>query len=61
MSDFIEEHCGYLQLSDKEYESAKDSHLGLRKDASQLLKLGAEYKCYWDSENSSTRLNTVLQ
>ena len=33
VSDFIEEHGGYLQLSDEEHESAKDSHLGLRKVA----------------------------
>ena len=50
MSDFIEEHGGSLQLSDEEYESAKDSHPGLWKEAKQLLKLGAEYKDYWDDE-----------
>ena len=50
VSDFIEEHGGYLRLSDEEYESAKDSHPGLWKEARQLLKLGAEYEGYWDSE-----------
>ena len=37
-------------LSDEEYESAKDSHPGLWKEARQLLKLGAEYKGYWVSK-----------
>ena len=50
VSDFIEEHGGYLRLSGEEYDSAKDSHPGLWKEARQLLKLGAEYEGYWDSE-----------
>ena len=50
VSDFIEEHGGYLRLSDKEYKSAKDSHPCLWKEARQLLKLGAEYEGYWDNE-----------
>ncbi len=50
VSDFIEEHGGYLRLSDEEYERAKGSHPGLWKEARRLLKLGAEYEGYWDSD-----------
>jgi len=48
VSDFIEEHGGYLQLSmsneEYMYEVAKDSHPGLWKEARQLLEFGAEYE-----------------
>ena len=50
VSDFIEEHGGYLRLSNEEYEAAKDLHPGLWKEARQLLELGAEYEGYWDSD-----------
>ena len=49
VSDFIEEHGGYLRLSDEEYERAKSSHPELWKEARRVLKLGAEYEGYWDS------------
>lgn len=33
VSDFIDKHCGYLHLSDEEYDREKGSHPGLWKDA----------------------------
>lgn len=53
VSDFIEEHGGYLQLSDKEYKSAKNSPLtqvcGKREGSCSSLGLH-EYEGYWDRE-----------
>ena len=49
VSDFIEEHGGYLQLSDKEYKSAKDSPLTqvCGKRQGSCLRLGLhEYEGY---------------
>lgn len=49
VSDFIDEHNGYLRLSDEEYDREKGSHPGLWKEARCFLKIGAEYEGYWDS------------
>ena len=47
VSDFVDEHNGYLNLTDEEFDREKDSHPGLWKEARWI---GAEYKEYWDSE-----------
>ncbi len=60
VSDFIEEHGGYLWLSDKDYDWAKDAHPGLWKEARRLLKLGAEYKGYWDSEKFLQQVENAI-
>ena len=49
VSDFIDEHNGYLQLTDEEYEEARTSHLNLWKEARFLLKY-ADTQGYWNSE-----------
>jgi len=60
VSDFIEEHGRYLRLSNEEYEAAKDSHPGLWKEARQLLKLGAEYEGYWDSDKFMNQVEYII-
>ena len=50
VSDFVDEHNGYLNLTDEEFDKEKDSYPKLWKEARCFLKIGAEYKEYWDSE-----------
>ena len=50
VSDFIDEHNGYLALSDTEYEEAHSSHPNLWKEARFLLKYGTDSQGYWNSE-----------
>ena len=50
VSDFIDEHNGFLQLTDDEYEQARSSHRGLWKEARYLLKYGSASEGYWNSE-----------
>ena len=50
VSDFIDEHNGYLRLSDAEYKQAHSSHPGLWKEVRFLLKYGASTEGYWKSE-----------
>ena len=38
VSDFVEEHGGYLQLTDSELEQAKQHYPGIKKSARQLLE-----------------------
>ena len=33
VSDFIDEHNGYLRLTDEEYEESKTAHPGIKKHA----------------------------
>ena len=47
VSDFVDEHNGYLRLTDAEFDREKNSHPGLWKEARCFLKIGAEYKGYW--------------
>ena len=42
VSDFIDEHNGYLALSDAEYEEARSSHPNLWKEARFILKYGCD-------------------
>ena len=57
VSDFINEHNGYLELTDNEYEQAHSSHSGLWKEARYLLKYGSSSEEYWNSENLCGRLS----
>ena len=61
VSDFIEEHSGYLKLTDTEYDKAKDSHPGIWKEARQLLKIGAEYEGYWDNEKFMKQVEKAIE
>ena len=47
VSDFIDEHNGFLTLSDDEYEAAKASNPNIRKYAQQFLEYGESREGYW--------------
>ena len=47
VSDFVEEHGGYLQLTDQQLEMAKQRFPGIKQRARQLLEYGAEKEGYW--------------
>ena len=46
VSDFIDEHNGYLALTDAEYEQGKQTCPDLQQQARKLLKYGAEFEGY---------------
>ena len=50
ISDFIEEHGGYLQLAPAEHELAKLSMPDLPAKAHVILKFGAQGDGYWNNE-----------
>ena len=50
VSDFINEHDGFLHLTDNEYDESRSSHCELWKEAHYLLKYGNSSEEYWNSD-----------
>ena len=50
ISDFIEEHGGYLQLTTEEHEVAKLSEPNLPLKARVVFKFGSQGDGYWNNE-----------
>ena len=50
VSDFVEEHGGYLRLTPEELESAKEEYPSVDPNAQRFLEYGAEKEGYWTSE-----------
>ena len=50
VSDFVEEHGGYLCLSEDELGTAAEIHSNFPYEAREFLKYGAERDGYWTSE-----------
>ena len=50
-SDFIDEHTGYLSLTDEEFIQADDKVDGLQKEAHAFLEYGKEHERYWTAKS----------
>ena len=50
VSDFVEEHGGFLRLSDKEFLHAKERYPSIVPEARRLLEYGADKEGYWTGE-----------
>ena len=61
VSDFIDEHNGYLQLSDEEYERSKSFHPGIKKYARKYLEYGENKEGYWTSEKFMTQIEDAAK
>jgi len=59
VSDFIEEHNGYLRLTEEEFSVASRHHRGLRRQAREFLEYGKEHEGYWTAEKFLTQLKTA--
>ena len=57
VSDFTEEHNGYLQLTDQEFEEAKKSNPRLKKQARAFLEYGENKEGYWTSERFMSQID----
>ena len=51
VSDYIDEHNGYLGLTDQEYEDARVNYTNLWKYGRFLLRYESASEGYWNSEN----------
>ena len=61
VSDFIEEHNGFLALTDSEYQEGKLIYPDLQQQARTLLKYGAEFEGYWNSEKFLKQMEAAIK
>ena len=50
VSDFVDEHNGFLALSDEEHDAAKASNPRIRKYAREFLEYGESKEGYWTTD-----------
>ena len=61
VSDFIDEHNGFLALTDVEYEQGKQTYPDLQQQARKLLKYGAEFEGYWNSNKFLEQVEAAIK
>ena len=61
VSDFIDEHCGYLRLTDEEFIQAVDKVDGLQKEARAFLERGKEHEGYWTAKKFLSQLEVAVK
>ena len=61
VSDFIDEHSGYLHLTDEEHASAKESDPTILKYARTLFEYGESREGYWTSERFMNQLKEAVK
>ena len=61
VSDFIDEHSGYLCLSPEDQEVAKISHADLPAAARTIFKFGAQGDGYWNIDHFLSQVNTAIK
>ena len=49
VSDIVEEHDGYLRLTDEEFKRPKRKNCNLVQEAREMLEYGADKQGYWTS------------
>ena len=49
VSDFVDEHYGYLALTDEEFARARETQPSLKQQARQFLEYGESREGYWTS------------
>ena len=61
MSNFIDEKCGYLSLTQEEYEEAKKNDPTIRKYARQQLEYGEAKEGYWTSDKFIAQIKQAVK
>ena len=61
VSDFIDQHSGYLRLTDEEHELATSTDPTFPKEARALLEYGAEREGYWTNEKFMANVADAAQ
>ena len=59
VSDFIEEHYGYLHFSDEQFGQAKLLNSSMEQCASVVFEYGSERGGYWTGERFLTQMKTA--
>ena len=61
VSDFIEQHSGFLRLTDSELDVARERDPEFLKSARVLLEYGADKEGYWTSEKFMANIESAAQ
>ena len=61
VSDFIDEHSGFLRLTSQEHELTKVSQPSLPASARIIFKFGAQGDGYWNSEHFVSQVETAIK
>ena len=61
VSDFIDEHNGFLALSDDEYQAAKALKPNIRKYAREQLKYGESKEGYWTRDKFTIQMHRAVE
>ena len=61
VSDFIDEHNGYLRLTDEEFIQAVEKVDGLQKEVHAFLEYGKEHKEYWTAKKFLSQLEVAIK
>ena len=61
VSDFIEEHNGYLRLAPEEHAIAKLAHANLPKETRVVFKFGAQGDGYWNNDHFIAQVENAIK
>ena len=61
VSDFIDEHNGFLALNDEEYERAKSVNGDIRKYAREFLEYGESKEGYWTRDKFIKQMKRAIE
>ena len=61
VSDFIDEHNGYLALTQEEYDRVKVSDPSIRLQAREFLEYGEAKEGYWTSDKFMARIEKAIR
>ena len=61
ISDFIDEHNGFLSLTDEEYERAKEANPRAKKYARRFLEYGENREGYWTRDKFIDQMKSAVE
>ena len=61
VSDFIDEHNGFLALSDEEHDKAKVSNPRIHKYAWEFLEYGESKEGYWTRDKFVAQMHRAIE
>lgn len=61
VSDFIDEHNGFLSLSDDEYRKAKETNPSVKRYAREFLEYGENRDGYWNRDKFMAQMNRAVE
>ena len=61
VSDFIDEHNGFLALSTEDYQAAKVTNLAIKPYAREFLEYGETKEGYWTRDKFMAQMKRAVE